>query len=168
MRPPKKRKAPLLDRIVALKSRRRATPAAPQNGQQEPAEPEKLADGDDVFVMEFVMKDPEQDEAFLHDLTKALEQDAGASGEQVESESRRDLAHRSNDDQAEARWRPAPKSKQTARSQRIQSMLDLQQQASCQRSFDSAGSEAPPQRQRSAKDTGTDKDHGKGTTGVAG
>ena len=98
----------------------------------------------------------EQDEAFTHealllDLRTVLEPDARASDEQVQSESRPDLAHRNNDDQSQARLRPAPKSKQTARSQRIQSMLDLQQQASCQRSFDTAGSEAPPPRQRSAK-----------------
>ena len=175
MRPPKKRKAPLVDRIAAFRSRRRSHSPL-HAGQQEHAAPEKMADQEDAIHGDDVMDlqhSQQQDETVIHealllDIRTDLEPDARASDEQVHSESRLDLAHRNNNDQAQARLRPAPKSKQTARSQRIQSMLDIQQQASCQRSFDTAGSEAPPPRQHSAKDTGTDKDHGKGTTGAAG
>ena len=92
------------------------------------------------------------------------EQEGGRPGHaQVEINRLLDLEPRNNKAEAQAKIRPSPKAKHTARSQLIQSMLSRQRPTSYLRSFDAQRSEAAPPRKRSAKGTGKGKDKGKGT-----
>ena len=144
-----------MGRLAAFKLRHsQARPL--ENGQQEHAAPEEMTGQEDAIHGDKAIVIPDSQEQG--------EQEGGRPADaQVEINRLLDLEPRNNKAEAQAKIRPSPKAKHTARSQLIQSMLSRQRPTSYLRSFDAQRSEAAPPRKRSAKGTGKGKDKGKGT-----